>query len=79
MPKKEKLTEEEKKEKIRQYKKQEYLKNAESIKARQREYYIKKKIERGEPLKQDKYKKKIYHLKDCENEEDKKKFTLHFD
>ena len=79
MVKREKLTEEERKEKIRLYKKAEYQKNAEAIKARQREYYVKKKIERGEPLKEDKYKIKIFHIKDCKTDEERKRFTVHFD
>jgi hypothetical protein len=79
MPKREKLTEEEKKEKIRQYKRTEYLKNAETIKARQRDYYIKKKIERGEPLKNDKYKISILHINDCKTDEEKKRFVVSFE
>lgn len=74
-----KLTEEEKKEKIRQYKRLEYEKNKELIKQKQREYYYKKKIEQGLPLKKDKYKITLIHYKDCQTEEEKQKFILNFD
>jgi hypothetical protein len=76
---KNKLTEEEKKEKIRQYKKLEYEKNKELIKKKQRDYYYKKKIEQGLPLKKDKYKITLVFYKDAVTEEEKNKFILHFD
>jgi hypothetical protein len=70
------LTKEEiKRNKIKEYKKSEYLKNAEKIKARQREYYYKKKIELGIPDKKDKYKITILRIEECE---DKSRFTVHF-
>lgn len=78
MPK-EKLTEEEKKQRLKEYKRKEYLKNAELIKKKQKEYYYKKKIERGEPLKQDKYKISILYRKNFLNTEFEKKFTVTFD
>jgi len=48
-----------KKERIREYKRQEYLKNADKIKAKSKEYYYKKKKELGLPDKKDKYKIEI--------------------
>ena len=65
-----------KKQKIKDYKRQEYIKNADKIKARQREYYYKKKKELGIPDKKDKYKVTILHINDCE---DKSRFTVYFD
>lgn len=71
------LTKEEiKKNKIKEYKRQEYIKNAEKIKARQREYYYKKKAELGIPDKKDKYKITVLRIEECE---DKSRFTVHFD
>jgi hypothetical protein len=68
--------EEERKKKIREYKKQEYIKNADKIKARSKEYYYRKKKEQGLPDKKDKYKIIIKRIDDFE---DKSIFTLHFD
>jgi hypothetical protein len=74
-----KLTEEEKKNKLKEYKRNEYLKNADTIKQRQKEYYYKKKIERGEPLKKDKYKISILYRKNFIGTDFEKKFTVFFE
>jgi hypothetical protein len=65
-----------KKERIKEYKRQEYLKNADKIKARSKEYYYKKKKELGLPDKKDKYKIEVKHSKDYE---DKSIFIVTFD
>jgi hypothetical protein len=75
----EKISIEEKKKRLKEYKRNEYLKNAEIIKKKQKEYYYKKKILRGEPLKEDKYKITILYRKDYLNTEFEKKFTVFFD
>ena len=73
----ENLTKEEiKKHKIKEYKRIEYLKNADKIKARQKDYYYKKKKELGKPDKKDKYKIIVLRIDECE---DKSRFTVHFD
>ena len=65
-----------KKEKIKEYKRLEYIKNAEKIKQRSKEYYYKKKIEQGLPDKKDKYKIVIKHIKDFS---DDSIFIVNFD
>ena len=65
-----------KKERIREYKRQEYLKNADKIKAKSKEYYYKKKKELGLPDKKDKYKIEIKYSKDYT---DKSIFIVTFD
>lgn len=75
----EKISEEEKREKIRQHKREEYLKNADAIKARQRAYYYKKKAEAGTPNKEDKYKIKVERLSEATTDEARQRFILHFD
>lgn len=73
------LTLEEKKQKIKEYKRIEYLKNSESIKQKQREYYYRKKKELGLPDKKDKYKISILRYNDNLPEDVKKKFIVNFD
>jgi len=74
-----KISLDEKKEKIRQYKKAEYERNKESIKEKQKVYYYKKRAELGIPTKKDIKKITLIHLKDCETEEEKAKFYVSFD
>jgi hypothetical protein len=74
-----KLSLEEKKEKIRQYKKVEYERNKEAIKEKQKVYYYKKRAELGIPTKKDLKKITLLHFKDAMTEEEKAKFYVSFD
>lgn len=64
------------KQKIKEYKRQEYIKNSDKIKARSKEYYYRKKKELGIPDKKDKYKIIIKKIDDFD---DKDIFIVHFD
>jgi len=67
-----------KKEKIKEYKRQEYIKNKEKIKQKSREYYYKKKEKLGIPNKKIKKNITVIHY-DKVDEDQQKKFWIHFD
>jgi hypothetical protein len=66
---------EEKKKRIKEYKRAEYIKNADKIKKRQKEYYYRKKAEQGKEPKKKKPELKIEFY----SEEQKERFIVRFD